>query len=202
MGKVRIKYRPKTASGRRTGWAKTVTAVHDNANVRGAKAFAGEYLHTSEQDLDVGTLAVEVNPEGSAKNGYESARLLRLCADGSWDVVEDGYNWREEFLSFRDVVSEALKQADPEEKADSFDRLREELEAIDKYCQEVHGAGWRELCGRKCKVRLGGKGDQKLDAKFLGLVQARELGDDGTEMLVEIAGLDVYYRMHPSWLLF
>lgn len=114
MKTVRIKYTPETASGRREGWAKIVHRV-DQGPIRGAKAFDGPYLEKGiELDLEVGTLIIEVNPEGSVKNRWSSARILRLDEDGEWIVEANGFNWNSDFLSFRDQVARLL--AEPQEE--------------------------------------------------------------------------------------
>jgi len=78
-----------------------------------------------------------------------------------------------------------------------------ELTAINEYFQATHGAGWEELKGQTCKIKLAGDGDSTLEGKFLGLVQSRSVYDhDGVEVVVEVEGLPILYRMHPSWLLF
>lgn len=87
----------------------------------------------------------------------------------------------------------------------NFDRLQRELDVIEEHFQLTHGASWQELQGQPCKVKLLDNGDdsQVLSGKFLGLVQSRQgLGDDGLEVVVEMLGLPILYRMHYSQLLF
>lgn len=106
MAKTRIRYEQPTASGKRTGWARTFTAVHDT--VRGAKAFDGHYLrHGVEYDLERGTLVLEVYPTGSVKNGRDEARFYEVTEEGLSPVSPDAdgtcqdetFEWRGEFLS-------------------------------------------------------------------------------------------------------
>lgn len=86
---------------------------------------------------------------------------------------------------------------------EQFKQLSDELGVIDDYFQESFGAGWRELKGKPCKIKLAGDDDIVLDGVFLGVCQSRQLDHvDGLEVVVEVLGLDVFYRMHPSWLQF
>jgi hypothetical protein len=107
---VRLKFGPPTGSGRREGWAKHVTGV-DLSGVRGAKAFKGDYLRKGEQlDMPYGSVVIVVAPEGSVRSAYETAAIYLTSTEGL-ERTSDWYNWRENFLSFRDLVNDELKKA-------------------------------------------------------------------------------------------
>lgn len=99
----RIRWKQPTASGRRTGWARTVDGV--NYDVRGAKSFEGEYLRDGEEvDLPNGAIVVEVSPQGSIKNGWQAATAYVVDGEELVPRIEDEHDWRKDFLSFRDAV--------------------------------------------------------------------------------------------------
>jgi hypothetical protein len=105
---ARVVWIQHVASGRRTSWAKTVVAL--DMNVRGVKAFAGEYLQSGvETDLRVGSFVLEVRPMDSVKHGWEAATLSRVMPDGELEKVVGDHDWRKAFLSFRDAVALELQ---------------------------------------------------------------------------------------------
>lgn len=125
---ARITYHQPTASGRRTGWARTFGAI--DRTQRGAKAFVGEYLPVNQQiELPVGILIVEVSPCGSVKNGSNEAQIWRLEADGSWTRVGNEWNWHSEFLSLLDDAETALTENVPGPTREQLLAERAELQA-------------------------------------------------------------------------
>lgn len=110
--KIRFRIVNETNSGRRSGWTKHVTAV--DTSKHNGYAFDGPFLRAGENELPVGSIIIQKNPEGSVKNGWDSARCYVVTADGL-ETVSDGMDWREDFLSFRDVVAEYLARG--QEKA-------------------------------------------------------------------------------------
>jgi len=108
---MRITYQKPTASGRRTGWAKHVTGV-DQTKTNGY-AFEGEFLDVGESDLPLGAIVVEQYPTGSVRNGNPEGRIYRVTDEGLREI-DEGYHWREQFLSLRDAVAKALSTTDPD----------------------------------------------------------------------------------------
>lgn len=109
---ARVVYEPKTASGKRASWARLITGVNDSG-LKGSKAFEGVYLREYEQDVEVGSLVLEVVPVGSVKNGGQEARLYRIAADGSLAPVDgvEPMDWSRNFLTIRDTVARLLGEA-------------------------------------------------------------------------------------------
>lgn len=121
--KARIKYRPQRASGGRESWARTVDELVDG--VRGARGFSGEYLEPGvETDLETGQLVIEVYPEGSAKNGRQVARFLRV-ADGDLDDIADSpsFDWRADYLSCVDEARRLLAEGYATEAASQAEEI-------------------------------------------------------------------------------
>lgn len=111
---ARIRFSSSVASGRRESWAKTVTDI--DTTERGARAFEGEYLQDGvECDLFIGQFVIEVIPQGSVKNGWQSVRMLRVTADGLETVDDDLGDWRKDFLSIRDTFAAALEKSRSEQ---------------------------------------------------------------------------------------
>ena len=103
---MRLVYSKPTASGRRTGWARTIMGL--DADQRGAKAFRGDYLRDGDQvELADGLLVLEVRPEGSVKNGWQQAHVLRVAGDKFVELAD--FNWREQYLDLLDFVREQLR---------------------------------------------------------------------------------------------
>ncbi len=100
----RVTWRNETASGKRTGWAKTVVDVAVGSGVRGAKAFMGEYLRNQEYDLPYGTVILEVHPVGSVKNGHEEARLWVVDKEEGLKRFPGEWDWHKQFLTVKDQV--------------------------------------------------------------------------------------------------
>ncbi len=132
MKQVRIRVQNETASGRRQGWTKLVTDVDPEG--RNGYSFAGDFLRGgAEHDLPVGGIVIQCNPEGSAKNGWKSGVCLRVQDDGTLlRLHEETYDWRDDFLSFRDLVISALTAEPGHEKLRAErDRLMARIAEID-----------------------------------------------------------------------
>jgi len=118
---MNVRFRPQTetASGRRKGWMKHVTACDETKN--NGYAFDGEFLSDGREiELPVGSIIIRVDPQGSVKNNWQSAHALRLEIDGKLTELtpgadadlypgSPGLDWRDDFLSFRDIVCAALR---------------------------------------------------------------------------------------------
>ena len=133
MEKVRVKIQNETASGRREGWTKLVTGV--DTTITNGYAFAGDFLRDgAEHDLPVGAILVQCNPQGSVKNGWKSGVCLRVQADGSLLRLHNkDYDWRDDFLSFRDLVADELTTTDEPD----LDTLRAERERLTARIDEI-----------------------------------------------------------------
>lgn len=104
---IRCRFVPESSSGNRKSWAMRVTGIA-NRTQRGVKAFDSTYLpKNTEIDLPLGALVIEVRPEGSVKNNWQSAWLLTVTEDGLSEVCDLG-NWRTDFLSIRDRIESEL----------------------------------------------------------------------------------------------
>ena len=136
---VRIKYQPETASGRREGWARSFFAI--DKTEKGAKAFRGVYLPKNEEiELEVGTLILEVSPEGSVKNSWQSARILKVNKYGSLSIQTENFNWRESFLSLRDEAERLLQQDNPDvARQDVFRACNDLADQIQEHL-DTHGS--------------------------------------------------------------
>jgi len=124
METVRIKIQNETNSGRRTGWTKHVTDV-DTTKSNGY-AFNGDFLPDyKEVDLPVGAILIQCNPQGSVKNSWKSGVCLSVEPDGTLRRLhEDTYDWRDDFLSFRDLVASHLTQVAPNKTTLQAERER------------------------------------------------------------------------------
>ena len=111
MAKVRIKIANDTASGRRTGWTKHVTAV-DETKANGY-AFEGEFIDDGQHEIDAGSVLISKDPKGSAKNGYHVGCVGIVRADGAIDWTTPCDDWRKNFLDLRDAVAAALNTEPP-----------------------------------------------------------------------------------------
>lgn len=107
----RIRIKNETNSGRRVGWTKHVTGV-DVSKTNGY-AFSGSFLNDGkEYDLPTGSLIISVQPEGSVKHGWKSAALFQVGSNGELTEIDKGYDWYQNFLSFRDLVAEHFGEID------------------------------------------------------------------------------------------
>lgn len=107
--KVRVRIENTRVSGNRKGWTKHVTAV-DTSKDNGY-AFEGDFVNDGEHDLEVGAVLVSKDPAGSVKHGYHVGCCGVVQTDGGIKWVTDReYKWREDFLSFRDLVAKHLNQ--------------------------------------------------------------------------------------------
>ncbi len=96
------------ASGRRKSWFKHVTKV-DISKTNGY-AFEGNFIsEMTETDLPEGSIIIECIPRGSVKNNLKEGKIFRVEAQGITNLEENSeYDWRKDFLSFRDTVAELL----------------------------------------------------------------------------------------------
>ena len=102
-----LKIQNETNSGRRRGWTKLVTSV--DMSKKNGYAFDGEFLSEGEQELHPGDIIIQKNPEGSVKNGWYAGVCYCVTQDGELKRLHDeSYNWRTEFLSFRNLVAKHL----------------------------------------------------------------------------------------------
>lgn len=103
MPKVNIQNKyVKDAFGVRRGWTKLVKDV-DTTKDNGF-AFLGNFLSSGIQDLPIGSILVQKNPEGNFKQGWHSAVCLQVLPDGRLRVVSQGLSWSRDFLRFREIV--------------------------------------------------------------------------------------------------
>ena len=113
-----IRFRPSAvrSSGRRESWMKHVTGC--DASKTNGYAFDGDFLKASrEVDLPVGAILIRVDPEGSVKNNWQSGHVFRLQADGELDELTEGnLDWRDDFLTIRDIVFAAISGESEESK--------------------------------------------------------------------------------------
>jgi hypothetical protein len=122
-----IVYTKETASGGREGWARTVKSVDDQ--LTGVKAFTGEYLKQGQQQIESGTLVLEICHCGSAKNGYPYPVFHRATDAGLvcvWDNDEHT-SWTTEFETIRAKAQELLNIVVNPFEAYSSDELIAEL---------------------------------------------------------------------------
>ena len=133
METVRVKIQNETASGRREGWTKHVTSV--DTTIANGYAFAGDFLRNgAEHDLPVGAILIQCNPQGSVKNGWKTGVCLRVQADGTLlRLHKSTYDWRDDFLSFRDLVAEKLATATEPD----FDALKAERDRLIARIEEI-----------------------------------------------------------------
>lgn len=105
---VRVRISLGTASGGRTGWAKQLTGI--DATQRGGYAFLGDFLREGLYDLPVGTLILDVFPNGSARKGGKGAILWTADAtapDGLRKLAETS-DWPAESVVIQDAAVKAL----------------------------------------------------------------------------------------------
>lgn len=114
----KIRYRPiiGTASGRRTGWVKHVTSVDPDAT--NGYGVHGEFLRAGKEvELPAGAVILRVDPEGSVRRAWQSARVFRLVEGGAGDgkpvglaegEPNDELDWNADFLQVRDLLVKAL----------------------------------------------------------------------------------------------
>ena len=105
---VRVRISLGTASGGRTGWAKQLTGV--DATQRGGYAFLGDFLREGLYDLPVGTLILDVFPNGSPRRPGKGAILWTADAtapDGLRKLAVTS-DWPAESVVIRDAAVKAL----------------------------------------------------------------------------------------------
>lgn len=105
MKTVRIVIENPTASGHRLGWSKHVTFV-DSTKTNGY-AFGGKFLNNGEYDLPLGAVVVEKAPSGPANRPSDTGYCYRVAPDGP-ERLDEGLDWDKQFLTFRDLVADAL----------------------------------------------------------------------------------------------
>jgi hypothetical protein len=110
---MRIKIDDYRTSGRRSSWWKHVTNV-DTSKSNGY-AFDGEFLAAeTEYDLPVGSIVIECRPDGSVKNSSKIGYIYEVRQDeNELACISHSYDWRGEFLSFRDLVADKINQEPP-----------------------------------------------------------------------------------------
>lgn len=114
---TRISIENPVGSGRRQGWWKRVINV-DTSKSNGY-AFDGNFLGEGEHDLPVGSILINKSPTGSVKRGSNEGNCYRV---GETDLEFIGsFDWHDHFLSFRDLVSDALASRRLRDSADSPD---------------------------------------------------------------------------------
>lgn len=128
---VRINLTNETASGRREGWSKLVTAV-DTTKTNGY-AFEGEFLGNGEHDLPIRSIVIQKNPVGSLKNGGHQAECFLVCESG--ELFKTGtFDWKTGFLTFRDHVAAYFvttqQASDPQEVDPTTINWQEAREAM------------------------------------------------------------------------
>lgn len=106
---VRCRFTPESSSGGRKSWAMAITGIASNT-AKGVKAFDGNYLKPETLvDLKIGTLVLEVRPEGSVKHAWQSAWLLEVTETGLHEMRKLG-DWRKDFLQVRDEIEHELSK--------------------------------------------------------------------------------------------
>lgn len=121
---MRIQINNPKESGGRQGWTKRITAV-DKGKVNGY-AFEGEFLQSdTEVEIPIGAILVQKLPAGSVKHGWNEAAAYKLGEDGELiDLApRKVYNWRKDFLSFRDLVADAIGQTETNPLAEYSDNV-------------------------------------------------------------------------------
>ena len=113
---MRIEIKKKHASGNRESWFRIVKSV--DSTKKGVKAFDGEYIkYEGEHEFPLGTVIIEVFPDGSVKYGTNHAIVYVVTEEGLIDVSKKNdkgeyLNWKTKFLSICDNVKEALERDD------------------------------------------------------------------------------------------
>jgi hypothetical protein len=132
---MRLKIENVRASGRRTGWSKRVENVDESKE--NGYAFDGEFLpDRKEIEIPVGAIVIQKNPKGSVKNGYNEGKIYRVSEEGSLVDLhpEVEFNWRNDFLTFRDHVAEAINGVESSELSKyTNEELIAELKKRGKY---------------------------------------------------------------------
>jgi hypothetical protein len=116
---VRVQISNPSASGRREGWWKQVTAV-DPAGTNGY-AIHGDFLKEGYHDLPIGAVLVRQAPGGSVKNWTKDGKVFTVTADGIKPFSDDEWSWTKSFVFLRDELIAALaaaRAAEPPAPAD------------------------------------------------------------------------------------
>ena len=108
--KTRVRIKTYHNSGGRTSWTKTLTKIDHSKN--NGYAFVGKFLtNYAEYDLEIGTVLISCNPEGSAKSGYKSGHVYVVNETGYQEVEETKgqvLDWHKNFLSIKDIAEKYL----------------------------------------------------------------------------------------------
>jgi hypothetical protein len=115
MKTIRTIIRPQTRSGNRASWFKLIESV--DITKKDGYAFNGDFLKLDQEiELPIGAIVVEKEPVGSVKSGSHEGNIYRVVESPIDDVLNphleliEYFEWRKEFLSFRDRVAELLAE--------------------------------------------------------------------------------------------
>jgi hypothetical protein len=119
---IRTRLTVAKASGQRKSWFRIVTGVDKKR--KDGYAFEGHFLQTGcDIDIEVGSIVIEKEPCGSANSGQHTANLYVVVEDeiegvrnGHLCFIEE-WDWRKQFLSFRDAVAQLLIEKEDERAA-------------------------------------------------------------------------------------
>jgi len=109
----RIRLTASANSGNRRSWYKHVTNV-DCTKTNGY-AFSGDFIpEDTVVDIETGAIVIECVPRGSVKHNWKEGKVYKIEADGSSTLLfpDTTFDWRKDFLNFRDKVAELLAPKD------------------------------------------------------------------------------------------
>jgi hypothetical protein len=128
---MRLKIEGYSTSGGRKSWFKSIDSV-DLTKTNGY-AFDGDFLlANTEVELPVGAVVIECVPTGSIKYSGKEGRayVVDEKEENGLRLELEGYDWRKEFLSFRDSVAELVNNSEVNPLAEFSDEdLLAELES-------------------------------------------------------------------------
>lgn len=138
---IRTKIANETKSGNRRGWTKHVTSV-DTTKTNGY-AFHGPFVNDGQEvELPVGAVVVQQHPEGSVKHGWNSGRCYTLGANGElYETDGKSYNWRNNFLSFRDHVAAQVDKFNSAQSAVGAETVDPMISAIEAGLARINSEG-------------------------------------------------------------
>jgi hypothetical protein len=125
--RTRITLEGHGTSGNRSSWYKKVNGV--DVEKSNGYALDGDFLNArQEYDLEVGSIIVECRPGGSVKHQEKTGYIYVVGKDGV-EEIDGSWDWKNEFLSFRDRVCELLNAEKDENELEDFidEKLIEEL---------------------------------------------------------------------------
>jgi len=111
---MRLKLKPVYESGNRKSWFKAIESV--DMAIKTGYCFKGDFLPGNKEiELNPGQVIIECVPGGSVKHPTKTGRIWKVTADpeDSLEMLDDGYNWKTDFLSFRDAVASKLNLSKP-----------------------------------------------------------------------------------------